>query len=346
MARKLILILSFFFLFSAFFAYGQGCEEPEGDGEEGAKIIGYIQPQYEYHFTGTPSNTFKFKRARIGLTGTIPYDFSYYVLLENSAFISSTGNPYLMDAFITYKRYKWAKISVGSFKQPFGQEVNTSCSGLYTIERSLASDYFVAPQRDMGIMILGGDNESFVKYAIALMNGKGVGIKDNNTQKDFIARLTFKPIEYIRVGGSFRYGFPNPTISGVTKDRLSYAGEIEFNYGNILVQGEYIHDEGDFVTGGGGCGASDPIAFGEKRDGMHFMGMYMTPWNIQPIVKYEIMNTDKVDETANIQYNIMTFGLNYFFNDKTRLQVNYRYRAEKGAEILNDELLVQMQIKF
>jgi phosphate-selective porin OprO and OprP len=70
----------------------------------------------------------------------------------------------------------------------------------------------------------------------------------------------------------------------------------------------------------------------------------MTPWNLQPVVKYESYdpNTDADEDIETI----VTFGFNYFFNDWTRLQLNYLYKAEEGIEIENDELLMQLQVKF
>ena len=71
--------------------------------------------------------------------------------------------------------------------------------------------------------------------------------------------------------------------------------------------------------------------------------MYMTPWNIQPVVKYESF---KADWSGDAVENIITFGFNYFFNDWTRLQFNYLYKAEEPEEIANDEILMQLQVKF
>ena len=334
-------------------SFAQGCEDPPSD-DDGSKIFGFIQPQHVTHMYEENESTFNFKRARIGLTGNIPYDFSYYVVLETSPFVSKTDDPMLLDAFIAYKRFKWAKFAFGSFKQPFGQEVNTSCSGLHTIERSLASDQFVAPQRDMGFMISGGTKEDAIQYYAAIMNGSGIGgaINDNNKKQDLIGRLTIKPLlllgmengGWLRLGGSYRVGYPN----AVEKERTSYAAEMQVEWNNLLVQGEYISDEGDYTLGGGGCGSSDPIVFGEKRDGAYIQALYMTPWMLQPVVKYEFMNTDNDVSADNSEYSIMTFGANYWFNDWTRLQVNYRYRAESGAikEYDNDEILIQLQVKF
>lgn len=80
-----------------------------------------------------------------------------------------------------------------------------------------------------------------------------------------------------------------------------------------------------------------------ERNGYFAQAMYMTEWNLQPIVKYEFFdpNMDADDDAGSI----LTFGFNYFFNDWTRLQLNYLYKAEE-TEVKNDELLVQLQVKW
>ncbi len=86
-----------------------------------------------------------------------------------------------------------------------------------------------------------------------------------------------------------------------------------------------------------------------KRAGFWAQAMYMTPWNIQPIVKYEIYDpdTDKDNlSTENCIKKITTFGINYFLNDWTRIQINYLYKAEEDNEYSNDEVLFQIQVKF
>jgi len=334
-----ILVLMAGMLIIPWVIYSQGCETPSAD-QDGVKLFGFFQPQYDYTLSDPNTSTFKFKRARIGVMGNIPYDFSYYVVIENSAFVSQTGYPYLLDAYISYTRLKWATISVGSFKQPFGLDVTTACSGLPAIERSFVADQLVAPQRDMGIMLLGGDNTTKIRYSLAVMNGRGLSVKDNNNKKDIIGRVIVKPFSMLSLGASFRYGFPNLA----TADRLSFGGDFVFTAGEFTLQGEYIYDKGDYSrAAGGGCGA-EPVALGEKRDGGYILAMYKTKWNLQPVARMEFFDADKASDNNEI-YN-MTFGLNYFFNDWTRLQFNYMYKAEKGAEVPNDALMVQVQVKF
>ena len=64
---------------------------------------------------------------------------------------------------------------------------------------------------------------------------------------------------------------------------------------------------------------------------------------IQPVLKYEFYDPD--EDTENDAISVITFGVNYFFNDWTRLQLNYLYKAEETEEA-NDEVLMQLQVKF
>ena len=91
----------------------QGCMG--GGDKDGVQVVGYIQPQYEYQFLGDgvepmhglkSNNSFYFNRARIGVVGNIPYDFSYYVLAELSP---SKSGPYILDAFVTNNMAKIKK---------------------------------------------------------------------------------------------------------------------------------------------------------------------------------------------------------------------------------------------
>lgn len=83
------------------------------------------------------------------------------------------------------------------------------------------------------------------------------------------------------------------------------------------------------------------------RNGYWAQAMYslydITDINIQPIIKYE--NYDPDTDTDDDAESIITFGVNYFFNDWTRLQMNYLYKAE-DVEVSNDEILMQMQVVF
>lgn len=344
MKNKIILLFVLAFLFQVNNAFSQGCDADEpadSTGTPAIKVFGYIQPEYVYTLSDPSTNTFTFKRARIGVRGKVLNDFSYYFMLEASPFIGGVGSAYLMDAFVAWEKYNWARIAVGSFKQPFGREVVTPCNNLTTIDRAIVSDQLVAPQRDYGIMVLGGNKYNRFGYQVALMNGRGLNVTDNNSKKDMIGRATYQVFDFMSLGASFRYGYPNNDDD----TRTTYGADILLKFNNLHIQGEYIQDEGDYNrAAGGGCG-SEPMELGEKRAGAYGMIWYDTKWDLQPVFKYEYFDQDLDIKDIGYQER-MTLGVNYFFNDKIRLQINYQANIETYINIDNDKFLAQIQVKF
>ncbi|NQV19213.1 MAG: hypothetical protein HQ534_11820 [Armatimonadetes bacterium] len=250
--QKLVLIVFTAMLFLPLAIYAQGCMEASSD--EGVNVVGYLQAQYEYMFQGEDvdnTSKFTFNRARLGVVGNIPYDFSYYVLLEFSPNIVDA--PYLLDGFITYSRLApWISVSLGQFKSPFSLELNTACQGLHTIKRSLVVNELTAYDRDRGIMF-SGKYKKLAKYAFAFTNGTGRANLENNQNKTFAGRLVVSPIDMISIGGSYKYGTSPASIDEADEDEQKrFAGEIEFKMDNILVQAEYVsaEDIGSYLIGG------------------------------------------------------------------------------------------------
>ena len=348
MRTKLVILFAIAFALQFNTTFAQGCEDDVPTGAtsgvpstSSTTFFGYIQPEYDSHFTDPGENTFKFKRARFGVRGRINRSFSFYAMIETSDFIASDGNVYLMDAFVTYDKHEWTKFSVGSFKQPFGLEVATACHSLSTIDRAIVSDQIVAPQRDLGLMMLGGTSKTKFRYSVALMNGTGLGLKYKNTKKDVIGRAKYKLFDFMTVGGSFRMAYPN----NEDNDRKTYGAEVVLSYNALKVQGEYIYDEGDYNRAAeGGCG-SVPLELGEKREGAYVMATYDVNEKLQPVFKYEYFDQDLDIKKIGYQ-EMMTLGINYFVSKNTRLQVNYQNKIETGLSVDNDALLMQLQVKF
>lgn len=365
MKNQILFILSALLLLLSSVGYSQGCMEAGDD--EGVRIIGYLQPQAEYSFLGDDiygerldKSDFYFNRLRLGVMGSIPYDFSYYAVTELSP---TKGDPHILDAFISYNRFKpYLKVSFGQFKSPFGRELNTPCHKLTTINRSDVVNQLSGPFRDFGLMLTGstGDlkflglkTEHIIGYSIAFMNGTGLNTSDDNRKKDFIGRLTFHPFEFITLGASYRTGKHPALLDDVEDDERSRFGfDMELEYKGFNFQGEFIDgsDKGSYTVGGG-CGDPLEVIQGSvDRAGYFAQLMYMTPWKLQPVFRIEQFDPNTSDEEigANDKQNIMTYGVNYFFNEWTRLQINYLYKAEENAsvEVPNDALLMQLQVVF
>ncbi len=339
--KKITLFLMMLFFLGTVQMFAQGCMEPASD--EGVSVIGFLQPEFQMHETADGwNNSFAFRRARIGVTGNIPYDFSYYAIVDFSKFMPDA--PFLLDAFISYNRFSFAKITLGQYKPPFSQELSTACHKLYTINRSKVVNELALPNRDQGLMVWGSVLDSKINYNVALMNGYRRGFYDENNNKAIVGRVTIQPWEVLRFGGSFRKGV---TGSASDNDVTRFAGEVQLDWKGFIMQAEYIwgEDTGSYTTGGGCDGTPIEIHEGPiTRSGMYAQLLYMTPWNLQPVVKFETYDGDTTADN-NLE-TIITAGVNYFFNDWTRFQINYSYRAEEANEIPNDCLLVQMQVTF
>ena len=338
--------------------------EPTGD--ERINIIGYIQAQADYRllgedFLGNNLNTssFYFNRVRLGALGVIPYDFSYYFIAE---FSPTLGGPFVLDAFVSYRRFApYFSASIGQFKSPFGLELLTPCHKLHTINRSLVVTDLVNPFRDQGFMVFGGTGDlsvfgtktkNLLGYQFAVMNGTGLNNKDDNNKKDVVGRLTFHPFEFLTIGSSYRFGKHPPKVAGITEDdvRSRLGFDLEFKYKGILLQGEFVKgtDEGSYTTGGG-CGGEVEVHQGSvNRNGFFAQASYLTPWKVEPIFRFETYDPNMAKDMEGDIQNIMTYGINYYFNDRTRVQLNYLYKAEETAkaEVDNDEILLQVQIEF
>jgi phosphate-selective porin len=345
-------------------AQAQGCEEPSSDS--GVQVFGYLQPEFDTYFNDATNNNetkmaFQFRRMRVGVMGNIPYDFGYYVTLEMSQFLNpdKTG-AFLLDAFISYNRFRDFKIAVGSFKYRFGRELSMACSGLYTIRRSRTVDELTANlnggNRDLGIMFLGGNDTTKFTYQVSLTNGYGVLQTENNNLLDAYAvngRVTFQPIKGLYIGASGRYGENPPSSTDVTNDdtKFRYGFDAEYRFKNFTIFGEYIdgEDKGSY-TEGGGCDGDPVTKTGfQYADGFYVMGLYRFG-KIEPVYKFENFQTQKgaVGETTTTDASSFchTFGINFYPNDWTRIQANYIYSSEDPTEINNDALLIQLQVKF
>lgn len=358
--KKILIIVSLaaLTLFITNNVVAQGCDTPS---EEGVTVFGYIQPELNVNFGEETSAAFGFRRARIGVMGTIPYDFSYYVMLEMSPIMNpnETG-PFLLDAFVTYSRFNFFKVSVGSFKYRFGRELSMACHSLYTIRRSRSVDEltagFTGGNRDLGIMFLGGDASNMFNYQVSVTNGYGViDTKNNDLTKAYnvTGRVTVQPIKGLFFGASGRFSENPPSSADVTDNdtKMRWGFDAEYSYKNFTLFGEYIdgQDEGSY-TEGGGCDGTPVTKTGfQNADGFYVMGVYRIG-KFEPVYKFEGYNTSKGEAGSDLSNDASSFchtvGLNIYPNDWTRLQMNYIYSTEDPKEIKNDALMLQLQVRF
>lgn len=354
--KKVLFVLSILFIsLSSIESKAQGC----GGGGTGEVIgvFGFIQPQWNYYINGDNQNKgeFTFNRARLGVQGAIPYDIEYYLVAELSGFKNAAQTVHLLDAYVSYTRFgKWAKITMGQFKTPFGLEQSSACHSLYTVNRSEFVNQLAGPQRDLGLLISGGHDSLGVSYSLGFMNGSGMNVTDDNTNKHVVARVVVNPFNnFLKVGASFRAGKINPTDPEEDfNDIYRLGADAQISYKNLLIQSEVIFGQDVLNSASrvpvyGGCGGI--VGYETKTAGTYYksgamvMASYKTNFGIEPVVKFDTFDPDHV--SVGVRKNYLTFGLNYYVNDYSRIQINY-VTVQESVAVKNDMIMVQLQAKF
>ena len=280
------------------------------------------------------------------------------ILSADPAGTAPTGgtflSPDLLDAYISYKAFDFLKITAGQFLIPFSQESLTPDRGLETIDRSQVVSALVARKgdisnklidsignqvgRDIGLMVNGSlikmDNRYFVDYYLALVNGAGINTLDNNPFKDIGGRLVFHPFKILDLGVSYYNGFDMFTSSpGINQERVRLGTEFALNYNLLSVKGNGYREKRAIpipsFTRDGTCKAvifSGPNTCREYSGMMYMIRMKPNRKNLETSTYY-------------------VFGLNYFFNVWTKIQMEYSWRTENPT-VHNNAFAVQLQLGF
>ncbi|HWR20651.1 MAG TPA: porin [Verrucomicrobiae bacterium] len=141
------------------------------------------------------ASTFKMRRARIILSGTIYKDFGFHIEPE---LVSGGQGTRLEAAFATYTYAPWAKVKVGQFRDMYSLEMATASQDLDFAERAVAVRA-LAPDLQMGLMFSGNlklANVLPVYYGLGIFNGCGRVDQcsiDNDGDKEFTGRFAFSP---------------------------------------------------------------------------------------------------------------------------------------------------------
>ena len=250
------------------------------------------------------------------------------------------SSPKIIDAYSVFKPFDYLKIQAGQFKIPFSLENLTTSSNLETIERAQVVEALVARGkdvignnngRDIGIQIFGSTlkihNGYLVDYFAGVFNGAGINTIETNEIKDFVGRLLLHPLSGLCIGGSCYIGYDKIGTSNQVRNR--YGCELSYDYKIISIKGEYITGQDGNI----------------KRSGYYAQAScFVLPKKVQLVTRYDVFDND-VKTEKDLTTNVLS-GLNFFFNDWAKIQVNCTLRYEEGTTINNDIIGAQLQVSF
>lgn len=149
----------------------------------------------------TSKNGFQMRRVYLGLGAELGADWSALMVLD-MAKSGTTGADYFEEAFISKKvdvDFLKGKLDLGYKKVKFAFEENISSSNLLTIERSVATRYFVEPQKagygqkgnlGFGSKYIGAHWDGKIvqieglSYALSVTNSQNYNLKPDGTGTD------------------------------------------------------------------------------------------------------------------------------------------------------------------
>lgn len=292
------------------------------------KLSGYLQGGFEWNEASDPETSFYLRRARVSLTGTAAKEKIDYRLQVDMA-----NSPKICDLYFRYKPLNELNVQLGQYKLPFSLEnelygptkfefIEYSYLTTYLVRNNKAFDGISATGRDMGVQLYGSflarDGYSIINYNVGVFNGSGINAKDNNSSKDFIARLIVKPIKGLSISGSYMYSETAFGSKEYMKAPRWSVGAI-YDVRHWIARAEFA--QADF--GGNKTNAFYALA------GYHFE----KPWSV--VARYEFIR----DDFNTMDEDRVTIGGVYKPFKFLRLQLNYAYtmnaRIEKNFNGIN-----------
>jgi phosphate-selective porin len=194
---------------------------------------------------------------------------------------------------------------------------------------------------------------ALLEYAFGVVNGSGANKSDNNSRKDFLGRLAVTvPADYtswlrqLKLGVSYYQGYNNlvnTTSNAVVQIGRSKRKGFDVNWTHLpySIAYEFAQGEDDSFTTAASSAASDTPTFVKKSRGQYInfgytwgeqfltsektLAKYDDYWpkSYQAFVRYDTFDGDTRGGTVGDKSDIWTLGLNAFFAETTKLQLNY-----------------------
>lgn len=157
-----------------------------------ARMLDNEHGEYSDRDSGSMSDRFSVRRARIGATGIFNKNINYEVVTN---LVGSSAN--LLDtAWANYNFRPEAQVRVGRFKQPYGLETLVSSNNISFMERSYQDQ--IVPGKQLGAMFH-GEQPSSLTYAIsAYQAGFDPASSDSNLGREGAVRVTYNIAKMIQ----------------------------------------------------------------------------------------------------------------------------------------------------
>ena len=302
---------------------------------------------------GQKQNSYNLKRTLLWAKARITDRWSFLFMHD----FSSVVQEFYTDYRVTND--KALSVRLGQFKHSYTMENPLSPTQLELIDVYSQAVLYLAGEgpdplngvnygRDMGLMVYGDLANNLLHYELALMSGQGINRKDNNNQKDFIAKLEVKPFDGFRIVGSGYLGTGNAVNDSVVKWNPTIKKGENYKRNRYSVGAEYKTRPYSKAKYKEARPASIRAEWLGGKDGdVKSRGGYATL--CVPVVDAldVVASGETFDRNTDVdgwdQTNL-TIGLQYWYYKKCRLQLQYT-RCLCGDMIGDDYNWLQAQVQ-
>ena len=336
-------------VFSSTAAMGQGKEDSDLLKElaERVQLHGYAQGGFNYtHKAGEDTPTFELKRVLFWANAQITDRWSFLFMHDFSSVVQEFYTDY------RFTRNKALTVRLGQFKNGLSLENPLSPTAMEAIDvysegvtylTGCGSDPLLGVQygRDLGLAIFGETNDGKLRYELEVMNGQGINKKDGNKEKDFIARLEYRPTKGLNLvatgqlgrGHAIANSLYNPEIhEGDNYKRNRWTVGFDYKSADFNIHGEYLEGkDGSATSRSAYVTGAVPVGKGVELVGSYDFFNFNTS-----------LGMDQHKAIASVQY---------WFYKKCRVQLQYVYKSaytQAGQFVhgANHAIMAQMQIRL
>jgi phosphate-selective porin len=323
------------------------------DYKEGKNLTYALGFAYGSNFAGSPSNTSSANRT-LGVSSSNGSQFN--LTNANLAYSFFPTNGGQEDAK--------GSLTLGQQLIPFGLEAQADEEVRPVINSAqFTGNLSGINTRQIGLIYRGDSfvtvdwtnnyRTALLEYAVGLVNGSGANKADNNSQKDFIARLAFTlPVDYnnwlrqLKLGVSYYQGannLVNSNSNAVVQVGKSKRKGFDINWTHLPFSLAYEYAQGidESLVGAAASATNLSPLFNKKSKGQYVnlgytwgqqflaseksLAKYDDYWprSYQAFLRYDVYDNDTRSSIVGDKTGITTLGLNAFFAETTKLQLNY-----------------------
>jgi phosphate-selective porin len=306
------------------------------------------------------------RRFKVIFHGNLTPHFEYYVqgIFKDGNASETDGRAYLQDAWARYAGWKYARVTIGQFKPPFGMELFTPDWQLFTLERSEATNRLVPDgqlgdsfTRDRGVQLDSWLDRNRFYYAVGVFDGNGANQAFRGNGPLVAGRI--ERVLYQAPTGSSR---PARVWVGAA---ASTRGDHDQNFASALTGTAalgYTHFSGKDTRldldasadyGPASCRAEYLYTWFEPRgatlpevqaDGYYAEIAWRFLRPLQAVGKYEAFHPNRSPRSSdNLHWT--TLGLNWYIREN-RIRLSSDYVFKRGASATKPNNAFEVQFQF